>query len=516
MVGALGCSSEAPSPSVTIPDMAVQSVNCASFPAGGMCLDSRTVATCVNSISGSPYLVSNTCGTGYSCVSSATGASCKLSGDCRSGQTRCASTSLLDTCTFGAWKRSSCAANLQCKSYPGIGAGCVPATVAVTARGTLQYQRRDPNTALTGYATPATKPAEGMLAVLTDSAGNAIGSALTDAQGRYSVEGYKDPGAGSQVYFLPAAFDANNNPAYAVARPIDGKSISPSPGLWTFNTNSLPAPTAGVLDAGTQLISGDNAGVIQIYSELRGHVQRMTTLYGKAPTENIVVLFQPTLDFDCLACYVPSGAGGCDVGSANNPMHFETVIALSGSSKSPLHLSASVTNHEIGHYLMDQYGTPPGEGGTHYVDRPSTPGLAWSEGFATLAGQTAISARKGTVDPVFFALQQGTSFWVDLSRAAYSGGTLPSPNPAGPIDQQVNENIVAAIGWDLWKTITDAPFFQALGLPRVNSALNRGYTTVDLVDFADALQCSSMISPTALSTSMSKYKFPWDGKPLCQ
>ena len=189
---------------------------------------------------------------------------------------------------------------------------------------------------------------------------------------------------------------------------------------------------------------------------------------------------------------------------------------MSGTSASPAHWATSVINHEFGHYLMDQLSKSPSEGGSHYVAEVSKPGLAWSEGFATFSGQATLS-RAGTLDPLYFDVQNGTAFWVDISRAAYNRGSLPRPDPNGRLDQFLNENIVAGMLWDLWRTYGDTPVYRGMRTTRLLGSSNRGYSKVDLVDYVDGLACDGLISISGLTSILRlRHLFPWDGLPLCR
>jgi hypothetical protein len=237
-------------------------------------------------------------------------------------------------------------------------------------------------------------------------------------------------------------------------------------------------------------------------------------LFGATPRRSLVALWSPTHVASCGACYRSIASGGTDVGTG--PYHFDTTIEMNGIPTDPSHWATSVINHEFGHYLMDQLSKTPGEGGTHYVADISKPGLAWSEGFATFSGQATLS-RAGSLDPLYFDVQKGTAFWVDISRAIYSKGYLRRPDPNGRIDQFLNENIVSGMLWDLWRTYGDTPVYRGMRTTRLLGPLNRGYSTVDLVDYADGLACDSLISSSGLTNTLRlNHLFPWDGLPLCR
>jgi len=487
---------------------------CMGVPMTGRCLDSQTVAACVVGTNGEGRLVTNPCGTGYACVTETDKAYCKLTAVCREGQSRCQSATTQQVCKGGTWQDSSCAAATQCRAFPGIGGSCVPTGLGITVQGSLRYERRQPNATLSGYTAPSATAAAGVFVEVVDGT-EILGTGFTDSQGQFAIAAYRPPSISGQVVYIPIDFHPDDSPAYGVALAKDGDTINTSPGMWSFATSNLPAPVKGFLNVGTQTVKADNSGAIQIFEWLRSHFARMTTQFGSAPAQSLAVLWKPGIDAFCLACFINRAGGGTNVGSGLLPLHFDTTILLSGSTMSPLHWSGSVVNHELGHFVLDEYSRPPGEGGIHYINAAESPGLAWSEGYATWDGQAALSAGQPAPNPIYFSVQQGTAFYVDISDAMSSAGMIPLPDPSGSIDQQVAEVVVASIAWDLWRSGNDTAVQTSITLPRMTGGLNRGYKTVDLVDFADALLCGQRLSATELSASMNKYRFPWDNQPIC-
>jgi hypothetical protein len=181
---------------------------------------------------------------------------------------------------------------------------------------------------------------------------------------------------------------------------------------------------------------------------------------------------------------------------------------------------------------MANYSLSPGEGGQHYVSQASKPGLAYSEGWATGYGQTNVG------NSIYVDQQEGTVFWVDISKYVYSNGDLQKPDPAGPIDQDINENIIAGMIWKLWAyqpgqtpstevvTVEDtdgqgvgsANIFKTLTYPKlVDGTLNRGYSKVDLVDFFDAAFCSQSATDAQITNVSNTTGYPYKSaeRPAC-
>lgn len=506
LLGVSACDKDAET--TTLPDMAAAG-GCGTVPTTGQCVDGKTVASCVTGQSGGPRVITTTCGTNYACVTEGADAYCKLMAECREGQSRCSGTTANQICQGGLWRTSTCTSGEQCRVFPGLGGVCAPTGTAVTVRGTLMYRYRPPRSDLSGLGPLAASEARGLLVAVQD-AGEILGSTFTDTKGAYSVPLYRVPSASATLFVLPVGTAADNTPLVAVAVPVNGQTASVAPSLWSYSLSGLPAPVAGVINLGTSTIDESaGSGAVHIFIQAEAELMRAAALYGRLPKETVVLLWKPNVDMFCGACFLNRSLGGTDIGTGAQPLHFDTTILLSGSNDSPLQWSQSVIHHEIGHYLMDQYGRSPGEGGTHFLDGLSVPGLAYSEGFATYSGQAGISVQQGQNNPIYFSVQQGTAFYLDISRAAFSLGELPLPDPGGPIDQDINENIVASILWDAAQKSSSTKVMQTLATPRLAGKLNRGYKTLDLVDFADALQCTGAVTAEQLSATMTKYQFPW-------
>lgn len=173
---------------------------------------------------------------------------------------------------------------------------------------------------------------------------------------------------------------------------------------------------------------------------------------------------------------------------------------------------------------MQSYSKSPGEGGEHFVDEASKPGLAYSEGWASFVGQTNISIDNSNNDPIEFRKSEGTTFWVDISKITSSDGTTDLPDPNGPIDQYISENVVTAMMWSLWaganaqapQNLGDGPMFNVLPGARLTGDVNRGYMTVDFVDYLDAMKCEGQATAAQISAVTQPAQYPYDNQELCQ
>jgi hypothetical protein len=171
----------------------------------------------------------------------------------------------------------------------------------------------------------------------------------------------------------------------------------------------------------------------------------------------------------------------------------------------------TVILHETGHYIEDTQGRSDSPGGGH-DGSPTDPNLGWSEGFATYWN---------------FAVR-GLPHYMDSNSGGgwfYDGDATidETPNPAGAMDQDVSEDMISEILWDVadGTPTDDDPLFGSGHGPvvRVQTAYLRTQTLraigepgVDLVDFLDGFfkleglgSCAGM---RGVVTSM--HKFPYD------
>lgn len=488
---------------------------CKGVPVLGRCVDAKTVQACFVDEKGRASISTTPCNASETCVSERGESFCKLTAPCREGLNRCTPAGY-EQCVAGRWLATSCSVGTACQRFPGLGVECVPLGSSVTVTGQLQYQFRVRRTDFLGFdPTPIVANARRVFVIVVES-GRILGSGIADDTGRFSVPAYRTPGFGAQIVFLPVLFYDTDIPAMAVAQPSGNRddSYRRSPALWSFSVSNLPAPRAGRIDVGGWLVTAESSGALHIFDWLLYGFDRSQALFGYVPQESIAVLWSPTQEPSCGACFRSRGLGGTDVGTSM--LHFDTTMELGGTPSSPSHWATSVINHEFGHYMMDQFSRSPGEGGPHGIAQVSSPGLAWSEGFATFSGQAALSRAAGTQNPIYFDVQEGTAFWVDISQGSYFRGLLPRPNPYGSIDQGLNENYLAGMLWDLWNSYGDSAVFRGMVTPRLLGPLNRGYRTVDLVDYADGLTCEGLISASGISDMMRRQQFPWDARPLCR
>jgi hypothetical protein len=323
----------------------------------------------------------------------------------------------------------------------------------------------------------------------------------------------------TEAWAWPLVFDyETGTPLMAVAKLSSTNTTTAARSgteYWAWGRGMEP----GTTDLGTWVITeSENSGALHIFQWLDYGLLR--TMYGISPNQmSLIAYWNPATGTPtCGACFCGPSCGGGEVHYGSTPEetdYYDSWIMLGGpKSEGSTQWARSVISHELGHYVMHNYSKSPGEGGTHYLTKPSTPGLAYSEGWATAFGQTNIQG------PVYADEQSGTFFWVDISKYTHWNGTLQMPSSSGPIDQDINENVVAGMIWKLFvnkdldpqgQELGDQKVFGALTYDKlVNGTFNRGYSKVDLVDFFDAAICSGNASVANVNAVTKTTGFPYN------
>lgn len=514
---------------------------CGEVPVLGECATATTIKSCVVSEESGvdPKVLEVTCKAGTQCQMVNGAAACKPIGDCFDGDTRCATASTLETCVSGKWQSTDCGGGNSCSAHPGQGATCAlqEAGTGIKLRGHLEYEFRKPNAALTDFSSTVSQEAAVDFFVTVYDGSDLIGMGLTSPGGNgmnpgdWEVELSKQPTDQTFYYFWPMLFDDNGNPRMAIAHAeSDAADHQASTEYWSWGFGPVcDAPGAcNTTDTGNQLIDeASGSGAAHIYQWIDYGIFRVADLLPNETPLTVSVFWEPGIKFDCGSCFAPPQMGGANVtyDKANDLVdHYESSLNIAGSDASPHHWSRTTINHEFGHWLMQSYSRSPGEGGVHYVDEASRPGLSYSEGWATFSGQTNISNSPADNDPIAFRKSNGTVFWVDLSKLTWSGGALELPDAEGPMDQYVNENVISAMMWSLWasqhaknpQSLGDAPLYQVLRSNRLLQGPNRGYPTVDFIDYLDALKCENLATASQIGAVTTPVGYPYDNAEVCQ
>ena len=543
---------------------------CQGIPTTGQCVGTTQIQTCLVSseADAAPQTKTTDCEPLTECKMVNGSAQCVMTGDCLPGQTACKTTSTLQSCdATGHWAETACGAD-ACISQPGLGAQCLAfaPSSGIFMKGVLQYEYRGPNDATnpTDYSDPVdvTGGVDFFVTVFDDS--ELIGMDITkvddggtNPDGSFRVELDRQPTDKTFIYFWPMLFDAAGNaPIIAVAHAKDNSAMSQeSDKYWSWGFDpQCGAPTdcsQTEIDIGNQVIAEtDGSGAANVYQWIDYGYWRMKIMLGtdgSTPVNqgvtplSVGIFWQggadtdtpPGIKYDCGNCFVPPGGGGSrvtyDVANSLDD-HFDSSLNISGLEPGyRSHWARSTLSHEFGHWAMQSFSRSPGEGGQHFVDSPSIPGLAYSEAYATFSGQTNVSGGDNAAGtPVYFTVQYGNGFWVNIGQAKWSEGDLERPNPNGPLDQDINENIISSMMWSLWanapttamdpQNLGDAPIFSTMRTDRILSGnVDRGYHTVDFMDYLDAMKCNNLADDTQITAVVDGIGYPWKaGDATCQ
>lgn len=549
---------------------------CGPVPMAGECLDAGTVRFCQGEhaeLDGvlPARVVTLSCGDGFACVADLRGPSCRRTNACTPSTRACGlDPESLFTCSASgdAFNATTCAGDERC-AFDGEGgqAACSPAPkTAHTLAGCITYERRA--LTKTGLSAPVATPAPGLNVALYEAGGTeALGVTTTDREGCFVMGLSAKPSTAAVVHVTTVAFDeALGKPSVAVAR--NGKAddlVETSDDYWHWSNQDvgcgggITAPV--VIDAGGpgKHVLGEvdhdaatNPGPDLLIPEACGSaaVGIFTTMLraaarlhrdhrGLAPlagetgriTEDMPAL--PVVAYWAPGTDVPCGT--CSNGKSGGPYHvkpggvddvFDMAIWISGSAMNGQHWATSVVSHEMGHWSMHSFSRAPGEGGQHYVAGVTKPGLSYSEGWASAFGQwNESSPSEGDWDPLYLDYRGDATYFVDLGKLAWNGGTLTGPGVDAKLDAPLNEFVIASLLFRLAAPQGSLPDAQGLGFDallraaasqRLTGVLGRGYFRIDLLDLLDAGRCSGAFPEGAIGALAKSHAYPWDANPRCE
>lgn len=197
---------------------------------------------------------------------------------------------------------------------------------------------------------------------------------------------------------------------------------------------------------------------------------------------------------------------GSDDGTYYIPGNHE--MHLLGASSDDDGYDDTVILHEAGHFVEDTVGRSDSPGGFH-DGSPTDPRLAWSEGFSTYWSMAAINMP-------FYGDSNSGGGWGYNAETSNEG----APQPTGNMSQQVGENLITEILWDMGDGAEDdqlagdqiaVRMVQPMYL-RTASLRNVGVAGVDLVDFLDGWFSTDGLGKCAAVRSIvtTSRGFPYD------
>ena len=403
-------------------------------------------------------------------------------------------------------------------------------------RGQFMYEHYAPNAGRTNWVSSGYVGGQNFL-VQSVRGTTVIGQTTTSSSvvdsenGTFVVPVPTRPTASDRIVVYAASLNADGTWRYAVASPnlatgryVAASGTPPSPLLWgwQFAVSSLPAD--GVLrinecvggevpDNATGCRTGwQGAGAARFFDYARYVYEVSVETYGTSGAGALLVWLQPGVTWDCGECQTrwPVSAFGHS---------FSNQVFVAGSVGDRQWWSDSVTAHELGHWVMDRFSQSPNEGTPHSYGMLSSPGMAWSEGFASWYSSWA---RRSSV---FIDKQGSFMFWLDYStRSSPMPGIWSPPSAGAGLLQPMVENVLTSILWSLAPVSTGAeaaPLHAALSSARMRSApFARGYRNPEgtnvpvFADFLDALNCAGF-SRTRIDAA--RLAFPYNtSSPLCR
>jgi hypothetical protein len=392
------------------------------------------------------------------------------------------------------------------------------------------FEARTPNEGLTDWTSSANTYLAPLFLVLSVGAGGVTYDATyTDASGAFTIEVPQTPGSQDRVIVAAAARDGAGGLAFAVANPGFG-----APGKKEVNTVGTPVLWSWTWQTGN-LTNGQNLIITETMGSGAANVYfNLVLAYAVAYSHyeelgpSLIIWIGSGATWTCGACFAPFATTAFG-------LPFASQIWIGDDPVDQGFWSDATNEHELGHWVMSSFGVSPGEGGPHYLGKPTFPGQAWSEGWATWFSSAVRD------DSRQYSKQSGSFFWWDIGSTQYANGSaFVQPLAANGLLQLLDENEVSAMLWSLSHSSTSAEqaLFQALASQRLtNPAATRGYTRhrwsydsgrniVDVVDtgssapcladFLDALDCAGF-SRSAIDTATvpaTQYPYP-SASPIC-
>jgi hypothetical protein len=355
-----------------------------------------------------------------------------------------------------------------------------PPTTGNLVKGTVRYEDRvpQPNGSL-GSVTPV--PARGVaVSVVKDQGSTVLASGRSKDDGTYSLN-YEAP-AGTMVHISVAA--SSDVPD----RPVKVRKLNDA--IHGFGGASFAAAPSLSKDV--------------LVTQASNEAQAFNIFDMMVLGADTVRLRMGVATIDPVDCYWQPGS--------TQGTYYDGALNLLGGPSDDDGYDDAVILHEFGHYVESTYGRSDNPGGGHNGEADD-PRLAWSEGFSTY----------------FSSVARGNVYYMDSNSGGGFGDNLDTgvtkANGSGPMTQDVSENMVSQMLWD----IGDGPANdddQRSGGDRHEDVLKiqtaylkngigttRGVNGVDLVDGLDGwFKKYGTATCAALKSIASTHTFPYDFK----
>jgi hypothetical protein len=509
---------------------------CNGVPTTGRCKTETTIEMCVQPTGlGTPQLETVECRSGEACEMVGGQATCVQTAVCVDGETECASTTSLRRCVGGDWVTESCPNGCIDSA---LGDSCASGGGLVTISGSVTYETRSPNTGKTDWGPLWNAPAQGFLisSMRQTSTGwtyydTQVTTAAAGDQGRFTLRVPASPTSSDYVVVSAAGTREGGGLSFVVADPrftprsteYSTSQVPTSPAVWGWRWRASEVTNGGTL----RITEVNGSGAARLFDYLRYVYGLGNVRWPGAARDPLVVWLGMGVEWTCGACQ--AGWPTTQFGT-----RFGAQIWI-GGGLDEAYWADAVTAHELGHWVMGTFGRSVGEGGRHCFGVPSAPGLAWSEGWATWFSADARS------NPVYVDKQGGTMFWLDISSRSTSGSAWPRPSASRGLLQDIYENEVSWMMWQLSSTqgLGNQPLDAALASERMTvGPFERDYTrhtwdvdmrcqrvdiedtgqsTTHFADFLDALRCDGVARSAidAVTEPATRYPYP-AGSPACR
>ncbi len=370
-------------------------------------------------------------------------------------------------------------------------------------------------------------PAGGMLAILYDGNDKELAAAEVAYDGTFAIPlPYDAPKGNETVIFstLWAPDSGNGDVVLAVLKAGSGAQLGSNdlpPWVWSIEVS-------GSGELGDITVTREQgSGAMFIYLFMRSAMEAILydILAGDASQlETLAVMWNDGKTWSCGSCF------GRSIGqTVSGSFGMDQSIFIGGDPSYSSAWGYPVILHEFGHYTAANYSRDDSPGGPH-DGSPEIPPFAWSEGWASFSSVANVSRWYGAPYPLFWDKQQGFTYWIDYSDASVYGiMPLQLPSASGGIKQDLAEDVVASMLWNVWDggDVPEAPGSEdgvGLGTAAVLKAISssrfihgdRGYKGADLVDFLDAAICANSGVAGGIESVMDAYGFPYDNNPTCK
>jgi hypothetical protein len=384
-------------------------------------------------------------------------------------------------CTAGNVVRSSCANGQSCGFLDAqMGYGCVADASLVTFVGTVRYEDKPP---LGNGKLGAIQqlPARGVtVAIVDDTTKQTLATAMTSDSGAFVI---RFAATTTMVHVTGVA------QSKSLIRPVS--VVLPNNTVHGFGSPSAP----GNADAQLEVLITDASNTSEAFNIFDQALKTMDSIVRDLgdPTPTALKLVWSR-------------------GHANGTFYGGNSIFLLGTTDDDDGYDDTVILHETGHFVEDSEGRSDSPGGPH-GGAPVTPTLAWSEGFSTY---WACATQN---QPIYSDSNANGGFAdnIDTDNTA--------ANAAAGVDQNVSENLISEILWDLGDNrskagadddmVSDGTHNRVVAVqPKylaTASLRNVGAQGVDLVDFLDGwFKLNGLSSCPGSRAIVAKHTFPYD------